>query len=445
MRLRGLLLAGLLVGIPAPATHGGNCVAPIGAHAAAFSPDGAILATVLPEGTCPRWRAGISYRGDQVRSLDMPGVDGAAASLSWSPGARYLVAGFVSTRNAVVVYDTQAPPGAQQRTIAQGIEPTWSPDGRSIAYTDTRDGIHVVAPDGTNDRRVAAGNRPAWSPDASRLAYHRQGSIFVANVDGWVERRLTAGERASWSPDGGWMGVLREGAGFLVRSDGSQERRIGPGAPIQWSPTGDEVALVDDAGVLRLVSLTTGRTRRVAEDVAAAAMAPDWERVATVLPVGRRSEVYVADGTGAHPFRRTASQCHLYTAHCVDGSDQADRIDATALRDVIFPRAGDDRIRTREGDDRIDASYGRDYVEAGAGNDIVFTHGNDDVIKGGPGRDHLYPGNGEDRAEGGRGRDWIVVAGDRRVDRVRCGPGKDAVIADAVDRIARDCETVRRP
>ena len=445
MRVRGVLLAALVVGIQAPATHGGNCVVPIGTHATAFSPNGAILATVLPERICPRWPVGISDRGGQVRSLDMPEAGGAAASLSWSPGGRYLVAGFVATRSAVVLFDTQSPPGRQERTIAQGIDPTWAPDGRSIAYTDTRDGIHVVASDGTDDRSVAVGDRPAWSADAARLAYHRQGSIFVANFDGSAERRLAAGKRAIWSPDGGWIAVLRGDAAYLVRPDGSDERRIGSGAPIQWSRRGDEVALLDEAGVLRVVSVSTGHVRRVGEDAAAASIAPEWDRVATVLRVGRRSEVYVAERTGAHATLVTGSQCHLYTANCVDGTDRADRVVGTSARDVVFPGAGDDRIRSFGGDDRIDTAYGRDYVEAGAGNDIVLTHGNDDRIHGGPGVDYLTAGNGEDTVDGGRGKDSILVAGDGRVDRVRCGRGKDTVFADPVDRIAPDCETVRRP
>jgi hypothetical protein len=188
-------------------------------------------------------------------------------------------------------------------------------------------------------------------------AYHRQGSIFVASPDGSGERRLTAGERASWSPDGAWVGVLRGGSAYLVRPDGAGERRIGPGEPIQWSPSGDEVALLDSAGVLRFVSLSIGQTRRVAEDVAAAAVGPQWDRVATVLSVGRRSEVYIAEGTGAHPARLTASQCSVYTANCVNGTDRADRIVGTAGRDVVFSAAGDDRVWSGEGVDRIDTTY----------------------------------------------------------------------------------------
>jgi hypothetical protein len=450
MRLRFVILAAVFLWIPAPATQGGNCQVPVGAEAAAFSPDGTMLAIVIRDGTCPRWRVGISWRGSAVVLYDMPEAGGAASSVSWSPDVRrhLFVVGFVATRNAVVVYNADAPPGSQQRTIAAGVDPTWSPDGRWIAYTDTRDGIQVVAPDGTNNRRIAAGERPAWSPDSSHLVYHRQGSIYVARPDGSNERRLTAGETASWSPDGAWVGVLREGSAYLVRSDGSEERRIGLGEPIQFSPSGDEVALLDSAGVLRRVSLSTGQARRIAEDVAAAAIDPRWDpqatQVATVLRVGRRSEVYVSEGTGRVPARRTASQCDLYTARCVHGTDRADRIVGTAARDVIFPGAGDDRVWSGGGDDRIDATYGRDFVDAGPDNDIVHTYANDDVVRGGAGRDLLVPGNGEDAADGGRGPDVIEVSGDGRVDRVRCGPGRDVVFADPIDRAARDCETVRR-
>jgi hypothetical protein len=449
MRLGVLILAAAFVVIPAQPGSGDNCTRSIGQNAVAFSPRGSILAVIVDEGICPRWRVGISWRGDQVRWLDTPGPDESAARLSWSPNGRHFVTAFVPPANAVVVYDTQAIAGSQLRTIARGVSPAWSPDGRSIAFVDTRHEIHVVAPDGTNDHRIAVGDRPTWSPDSSRLAYHRQGSILIAGADGAGERPLTSGETASWSPDGAWVGVLREGSAYLVRPDGSEERRIGAGEPIQWAPSGDEVALLDSVGVLRRVSLPTGQTRRVAEDAAAAAITPGWHPlatgVATVLRVGRRSEVYVSEGTGAVPARRTASQCGLYTAHCVDGTNRADRIVGTAARDVIFPGAGDDRVSSGAGDDRIDATYGRDFVDAGPNNDVVYTHANDDVVLGGAGRDLLSPGNAEDTVSGGRGRDLIEVAGDGRVDRVRCGPGRDFVSADRIDQVGPDCETVRYP
>jgi len=52
------------------------------------------------------------------------------------------------------------------------------------------------------------------------------------------------------------------------------------------------------------------------------------------------------------------------------------------------------------------------------------------------------PGADEVRARGGD--DTIDVTGNER-DRVLCGAGDDTVRADRRDRVARDCETVRRP
>jgi RTX calcium-binding nonapeptide repeat (4 copies) len=224
------------------------------------------------------------------------------------------------------------------------------------------------------------------------------------------------------------------------------EKELGRGRVVSWSADSAEVLLLQaNGGVVRVASLVTGSVRRVAEDAIAAAAPPQWDRIATILGVGRQSEIYLADMSGARPTRITPSQCDQYTAACIHGTDRADRIVGTAHRDVIFPGAGDDRVWSRGGHDRIDTAYGRDAVVAGPGNDIVNTHGNDDRLDGGLGVDHLLPGNGDDIVNGGRGRDWIMVYGDDGVDRVRCGAGLDAVVADPTDRIAADCESVRFP
>jgi hypothetical protein len=442
VRFAFVFLSAVVLTLPSEPGSAGNCTNPIGRNAAAFSPDGTTLAVVLDEGTCPRWSVAISDRGGQVSWLGDRAAQGAAASISWAPDSRHFVVGFLATTPTIAVYDAQS--SLPQRTIAQGGDPTWSPDGRRIAY-ERQGTLRVVAPDGADDRAVAAGDRPAWAPDSRRLALRRGGSIFVVAVGGADDRRVAAGEQAIWSPDGTRLAVLRDGATFVMRVDGSGEQRIGAGRPIQWSSSGTDIALVDSIGVLRLVTLSTGVTRRVAEDVSAAAVANQWDRIASVIRIGRRSEVYVAEASGAHQNRLTGAQCGLYTSRCVHGTDRRDRIVGTAGRDVVFPGAGDDNVRSGGGDDRIDTAFGRDAAYAGPGNDIVHTHGNDDVLVGGPGVDFLHPGNGEDRVAAGPGRDWVVAQADGRVDVIRCGAGLDAVYAESIDRIARDCETVRPP
>jgi RTX calcium-binding nonapeptide repeat (4 copies)/WD40-like Beta Propeller Repeat len=442
MRVAFVFLCAVLLMIPSEPGAAGNCTGPIGRNAAAFSPDGATLAVVLDEGICPRWSVATSDRGGQVNWLGERRAQDAAVSISWAPDSRRFVVGSLATTPSIAVYDAQS--SVPQRTIAQGNDPTWSPDGRWIAY-ERRGTLRVVAPDGSNDRSVAIGDRPAWAPDSGQLAFRRGESVFVVGVDGSDDRRVTAGERASWSPDGDRLAVLRDQATYVVHADGLGERRIGAGLPIQWSSSGADVALLDSLGVLRIVSLSTGVTRRLAEDASAAAVSFEWDRIASVIRVGRRSEVYVAEASGEHPNRLTGTQCSLYTARCVHGTDRPDRILGTPGRDVVFPGAGDDNVRSGAGDDRIDTAYGRDAAYAGSGNDIVNTHGNDDVLVGGPGGDFLYPGNGEDRVAAGPGRDWVVAYADGRVDAIRCGAGLDAVYAESIDRTARDCETVRPP
>ena len=44
---------------------------------------------------------------------------------------------------------------------------------------------------------------------------------------------------------------------------------------------------------------------------------------------------------------------------------------------------------------------------------------------------------------GGAGND-IIGARDGAVDRISCGPGRDRVLADPQDVVARDCERVAR-
>ena len=79
--------------------------------------------------------------------------------------------------------------GANQRRItvnrALNITPTWSPDGRSIAYTSYRAGlpdplhlVHLSRGAARSRPRATTQNwLPAWSPDGTKIA-------FTSNRDG---------------------------------------------------------------------------------------------------------------------------------------------------------------------------------------------------------------------------------------------------------------------
>jgi Ca2+-binding RTX toxin-like protein len=110
-----------------------------------------------------------------------------------------------------------------------------------------------------------------------------------------------------------------------------------------------------------------------------------------------------------------------------------DRIRGGRARDCVYGGRGNDALSGGPGADRLRGGYDDDTLRGGAGNDSLRGRQGDDRIVGGPGRDSL---------RGTSGNDWIDAA-DGQPDRVRCGIGRDVVIADPTDQIT-GCERILR-
>jgi hypothetical protein len=134
------------------------------------------------------------------------------------------------------------------------------------------------------------------------------------------------------------------------------------------------------------------------------------------------------------------------------GGDERDRLFGGSGDDQLRGGRGVDHLRGSSGDDRLYGQGGRDFVSGGSNNDRVSGGaGNDnlrgeaghDALFGGGGNDKISTGPGRDKVSGGRGKDRINAANGAR-NVIRCGPGRDRVRADRDDRVAADCEVVRR-
>jgi len=250
---------------------------------ATFSPDGTLIAYA-------------TQGDDRSTSIVIVGDDGRhpvtvaehladVGGIAWSPDSRHLVFGARHPQTSQFRVFTAGldQPGAAQlggRDV-YGIEPSWSPDGRTIAFkrfvtaelepqqSVYSDGtLWLIDADGTHLRALTTDPGGAieywgtqWSPDGRRLAFLAAGvggalDVFVIDADGTHVRDLSNDPEdeawPSWSPDGTRIAfarmrpaVLNQGAVVVADPDGSHRVELA-GPPVNsntliWSPDGKRI------------------------------------------------------------------------------------------------------------------------------------------------------------------------------------------------------------
>lgn len=119
----------------------------------------------------------------------------------------------------------------------------------------------------------------------------------------------------------------------------------------------------------------------------------------------------------ALPLLALAAGAAISAVGPVTGTSKGETLRGSQRGDVIRGYGGADRILGYRGDDLLLGGVGADIIVGGLGTDRLY---------GGPGNDRLNSQDGM--------RDWVY-----------CGTGRDTVIRDGRDVLARDCETGATP
>lgn len=162
-------------------------------------------------------------------------------------------------------------------------------DARLIAFTRA-DGIYVIRADGSGERPLRRGGatvgvaRLAWSPDGRTLAFsNRRNELWAMDADGSDPVRLVTAADISakvilgpltWLPGSrriAFTAIHQWSAGeqarewdiYVVDADGTDAQRLSKTPrlyefDVDWSPVGDRIAVTDMYGTLHLRVVTTG-------------------------------------------------------------------------------------------------------------------------------------------------------------------------------------------
>ena len=198
------------------------------------------------------------------------------------------------------------------RHPSRDLAPVWSPTGEHIAFNSDRDGtrdIYIMDADGKNVRKVfrnlAYREYPTWSPDGKKLAYLHASDwgIYVGTIDSGQEERITAtnflGGWPAWSPDGSKITfILTVGPGNyqlrVVNLETRTEKVLMPNREQgtfldpDWSPDSTRIAFYwSKKGIYVIDGNGRGLKRLIPN-----ASRPTWSPLGDELIYGKKQQLF---------------------------------------------------------------------------------------------------------------------------------------------------------
>ena len=197
---------------------------------AVFLPDGSLLYPIGPPESRVLWRTRFNLLGrPESAPISSAGEDILQPTAARTSSGRFRIAYVRNTMDFNIwKFDLKTPDGDSSgpgvpliASTRSEMSPSFSPDGKRVAFASTRSGhweIWSCTADGRDCRQLSSlgpaySRNPAWSPDGRWIAFDSrptsEAQLFLIPAEGGIARQLTSGPHShlepSWSGDGKWL------------------------------------------------------------------------------------------------------------------------------------------------------------------------------------------------------------------------------------------------